>query len=319
MIFRRKNKNRRFEQARILDVKLSSNHVRSARLRVLGLALSMACGALVVIVVLWRGGEWLLDRLIYDNSAFAIAHFDLKTDGVMSEEYLRNCAGVKRGANLFVVDLNQVRRNLELVPWIKSAAVERILPDTLKLRLTERTPVAQFIAWQTQPNGGVLKVTNHFDAAGFVMLPLNRQFRAASAPVVDQFPEITGPAVTDIRPGRLVENLQVRAALRLIEEFDRSPMSGVVDIARIDVSMSEVLQLYTSQGAEATLPLDNFAQRLNRWRLAWDHARDRGRFMAAIDLSISKNVPTRQVDASSVNPPPPQKKSKPSQTPRRHV
>lgn len=318
MMFRRKNRNRRFEQARILDVKLSSNHVRSARLRLVGLSLSLACGALVVVFVLWRGGEWLLDRLVYDNSAFAIRHFDLKTDGVMSDEYLQSCTGVKPDANLFVVDLNQVRRNLELVPWIKSAAVERILPDTLKIRLTERTPVAQFIAWQGQAGGGFLRFTNYFDAAGFVMLPLPRQFRTSTAPPVDQLPEITGMAATEARPGRQTENPQVRAALRLIEEFDRSPMSGVVDITRIDVSTPEVLQCYTSQGAEATLPLENFGRQLNRWRLAWDHAREKGRFMAAIDLSITKNVPTRQVDAGSVNPPP-AKKSKPSQIPRRHV
>ena len=319
MIFRRKNKNRRFEPARILNVKLSSNQVRSARLRFLGLGLSLACGALVVVFVLWRGGEWLLDRMIYDNDAFAIRHFDLKTDGVMSEEYLQICAGVKRGANLFVVDLNQVRRNLELVPWIKSAAVERVLPDTLKLRLTERSPVAQFITWQNQASGGVLKVTNYFDDAGFVMLPLSNQFRKAGAPAADSLPEISGPAMTEVRPGRQVDIPQVRAALRLIEEFEKSPMAGVVDITRIDISTPGVLQCSTSQGAEATLPLENLVQQLNRWRLAWDHARDRGRFMAAIDLSISKNVPTRQVDASSVNPPPPKKKSKPSQTPRRHV
>ncbi|MBC8002753.1 MAG: FtsQ-type POTRA domain-containing protein [Opitutaceae bacterium] len=319
MIFRRKNRNRRFEQARILNVKLSSNHVRSARLRFLGLGLSIVCGALVVTFILWRGGEWLLDRLIYDNGAFAVRHIDPQTDGVLSTNYLRVCAGVKPGANLFVVDLNQVRRNLELVPWIKSAAVERILPDTLKIRVTERTPVAQFITWQAQANGAPpLRVTNHFDAAGFVMLPLNRLYREGSVPVMDQFPEISGSAMSGVPPGRYEENPQVRAALRLVEEFERSPMSGVVDITRIDVSTPGVLQCYTSQGAEATLPLDNLGQQLNRWRLAWDHARERGRFIASIDLSISKNVPTRQVDASSVNPPPP-KKSKPSRTPRRHV
>ena len=320
MIFRRKNKNRRFEQARILDVKLSSNHVRSARLRFLGLGLSLACGALVVVYILWRGGEWLLDRLIYENSAFAVRHIEVQTDGVMSREYLRFCAGVKLDANLFVVDLNQIRSNLERVPWIKSAAVERILPDnTLKIRLTERTPIAQFITWQSQANSALLKVTNHFDDTGFVMLPLSRQYREISAPAADQFPEVTGLATTEIRPGRPVENAQVRAALKLIEEFDRSPMSGVVEIIRIDVSTPGVLQCYTSQGTEATLPLENFGQQLNRWRLALDHARDHGKFIAAIDLSISKNVPTRQVDATTVNPPPIKKKSKPSQTPKRHV
>lgn len=319
MIFRRKNKNRRFEQARILDVKLSSNHVRSARLRFLGLGLSLACGALVVVFILWRGGEWLLDRLIYENSAFAVRHIDAQTDGVMSKEYLRKCAGVKPGANLFVVDLNQVRRDIELVPWIKSAAVERILPDTLKLRMTERTPVAQFSKWQRQASGASLKVTNYFDDTGFVMLPLDRQYREVSAPAADQFPEVSGLAESEGLPGRPVENPQVRAALKLIEEFDRSPMSGVVEIIRIDVSTPGVLLCYTSQGTEATLSLENFGQQLNRWRLVWDHSRTQGRLIAAIDLSISKNVPTRQMDATTVNPPPIKKKSKPSQTPRRHV
>lgn len=47
--------------------------------------------------------------------------------------------------NLFALDLARIKRDLELAPAIQSAAVERVLPHTLKIRVTEREPVAQIV------------------------------------------------------------------------------------------------------------------------------------------------------------------------------
>ena len=95
-------------------------------------------------------------------------------------------------------------------------------------------------------------------------------------------------------------------------------MAVLVGRARIDCSTPDILLCSTSQGAEATFPLDDPARQLNRWRLVWDHARLVGKFVAAIDLSIAKNVTARLVDATTVNPVPPTRPPTP-RTPRRHV
>src|SRR5258708_7839057 len=128
---KRKPKNRRLGREQVLDVKLRSSKVRAARLRVVAIAAGAAFSVVFFLYLTWRTGAWALDRLVYENKAFALQELDLQTDGVIAVEQLRRWAGVQSGQNLFALDLARVKRNLELVPLIQCASVERILPRTL--------------------------------------------------------------------------------------------------------------------------------------------------------------------------------------------
>jgi cell division protein FtsQ len=44
--------------------------------------------------------------------------------------------------SFFSVDLEQVRHKVEQLPWIESASVRRIWPDTLRVRVVEQVPLA---------------------------------------------------------------------------------------------------------------------------------------------------------------------------------
>jgi len=65
MWFRRKLKNRRLSRGHVLDVKLRSGQVRATRLRLASVALGVTFGTFFGLYLLWRAGEWALDRLIY--------------------------------------------------------------------------------------------------------------------------------------------------------------------------------------------------------------------------------------------------------------
>ena len=54
---------------------------------------------------------------------------------------------VSRGTPILAVDLDAAKTRLETVPWVRNASIERLLPDTLYIRLTERAPLA---LWQHQ-------------------------------------------------------------------------------------------------------------------------------------------------------------------------
>src|SRR6188508_75675 len=138
-----KRKNRAFERRHVLDVKVARRQAVRHRVRVATLAASLSLGTLFAIYLLWRVGDWSMNRFIYENKAFAIQEIDLRTDGVISLEQLRRWSSVKAGQNLFALDLARVKRDLELVPAIESVAVERVLPQTLKIRVVEREPLAQ--------------------------------------------------------------------------------------------------------------------------------------------------------------------------------
>jgi len=304
MWFKRKPKNRRFDRPQLLNVKLRSSQTRAARFRLAGLGLSISFSLVLVLFVLWRGGEWVLDRLVYENDAFAILKIEVLTDGVIAPEHLRRWASVKVGQNLLALDLARVKRDLELVPLIQTAAIERVLPRTLRLRITEREPVAQVLAMQAAGAGGYEQVIYHLDETGFVMLPLDPRFRAAPAVVqIDTLPTISGVGTRDLRPGRRVDSLQVRAALELISKFDYSPMAGLAEVQRINVTTPEILEVFTSHGAEIVFSLNPFEQQLRRWHLVYDLYQKQGKAIAMLDLSIANNVPLRLVEPGAASLP----------------
>lgn len=54
---------------------------------------------------------------------------------------------IRRGESLLGLDVPRTKERLEALPWIKSAVVERRLPDMLRLTIVERVPVA---LWQRE-------------------------------------------------------------------------------------------------------------------------------------------------------------------------
>src|SRR5476649_1443363 len=119
MWFRREQKNRRLRRGGVLNVKLRSDQVRATRTRLVSIALGVTFGTVFGLYLLWRTGEWALDKFIYENSTFAIQSIEVQTDGVIAPEQLRSWTNVKPGANLIALDLASVKRNLEFIPAIE--------------------------------------------------------------------------------------------------------------------------------------------------------------------------------------------------------
>src|SRR4030095_8179624 len=138
-----KPRNRRLGREHVLEVKLRSSKLRAARLRMAAWGLGTVFALVFGAGTLWCAGEWLLQRFVYQNEAFNIQELDIQTDGVLSVDQIRRWTGVGLNQNLFAVDLPQVQRRLELIPVIRSASLERVLPRTLVVRIIEREPLAQ--------------------------------------------------------------------------------------------------------------------------------------------------------------------------------
>src|SRR5262249_8593817 len=58
-----------------------------------------------------------------------------------------SAVGVRLGDPIFSVDLEAARARLLTLPWVATATIERRLPDTIYVRITETTPLA---LWQQQ-------------------------------------------------------------------------------------------------------------------------------------------------------------------------
>src|SRR6516162_10708597 len=50
-------------------------------------------------------------------------------------------AGFEVGTNVFRVDLEEIRKRVEELDWVRYASVQRVLPDQIIIKIVEREPI----------------------------------------------------------------------------------------------------------------------------------------------------------------------------------
>jgi cell division septal protein FtsQ len=299
MFFKRKTRNRRLNSGTVLDVKLRSDQVRATRSRALAVSLGVAFATFFCLFLVWRTGEFILRKLVYENTSFAIAEVDAKTDGVIAADQIKRWASVKIGQNLMALDLVRVKRDLELVPFVQSVTVERVLPRTLRIRVTERQPVAQVRLVHPRPTGGYDTNVVHLDVDGFAMAPIDPRIRNTPPTPADlALPLVTGVNPMDVKAIGQTDSEQVRGALELIGKYYQCPMAGITDLKCVDVSSPEILIVTTGQGSEITFGVRDIDQQLLRWREIYEQGLRYNKSIRSLDLAVKNNIPARWMEAS---------------------
>lgn len=316
MAFKRKPRNRRHSRGHVLNVKLSSSQRRGNRVRRLTWCIAGFLLLFGIVYGGWRGVDAIIEHWVYNNDAFAITRLEIETDGVLASEQIRSWAGVRPNSNLMRLDLGRVKRDLEMVPAIESIAIERVLPGTLRIHVSEREPLAQVNLPRSEGMAGGRYTV---DARGHFMFPIETMQRATPPALTnDYLPALLGVRPQDVRAGRQSESPQVHAALDLLQAFNRSSLVGVVEVKHIDVSRPGALVLTTVQGNEITFGPGDFELQLRRWRTVHDHAARFGRHLATLDLAVGNNSPMQWLDAAAVGAPP-ARPPKPSPYKKKHV
>jgi cell division protein FtsQ len=185
----------------------------TGKLKLVLVVVAIAVGATTAWIALHRYGteSWRFRLDSSDNISIA------GTRNVTRAQVLEVMAGdIER--NIFFVPLAQRQQQLEQIPWVKSATVMRLLPDRLKIVVTERTPVA-FVDMNSH-----IQVV---DASGVVM-PL--------APVTNakySFPVIVGMSDSDPLSTRAA---RMKIYAQFIKELDSSGAHYSSDISDVDLS-----------------------------------------------------------------------------------
>lgn len=319
LFWKKKQKNRRLGREYVLDVKLRSSQIRATRTRLTLIGLSALFAAVFCFYMVWRSGEYALNRLIYQNPTFALQQIEVQTDGVIAPDQLRRWAGVKVGDNLLSLDLARIKRDLEMVPMVQFVSIERILPHTLRIGVQEREPIAQVNVPRPRPGGGLEVAVFLLDAAGWVMMPLEPLQRSVPAPEGSSYPLIVGLTANQLQAGRRIESPQVLAALELLNEFEHSPMVGLTDIRQVDVSAQDVLVAKTIHNSEVTFSLKEPSQQLSRWRQIFDVGQRQAKAIASVDLAVNNNIPVRWIEPEAAAAAPIQKTVKPLKPRKKNV
>ncbi|HEY0592869.1 MAG TPA: FtsQ-type POTRA domain-containing protein [Thermoanaerobaculia bacterium] len=166
---------------------------------------------LLLVVTLLLGGAWLW-RKTQEDTRFAITTVEITGIVHAPRTAIEAIADGYEGANLFRLDLEGVRARLRRQPWIESVAVEKKLPDTLQIAITERKPAALVAA-----KDGL----RYVDRSGVVFARLSPEVGDPDLPLIGE----TAPA-------------DIRAAVAFLETLRRERPDLYARVSQISASRS---------------------------------------------------------------------------------
>lgn len=114
--------------------------VRRARRGTLGrviVAVEITGGCLVAAYLVWSAYANVMA-----SERLKVERVDVRGSRFLSEGEVRELLGPAVGENILGVDIESLKARLRASPWVADATVSRTLPDTLRVDIRERLPLA---------------------------------------------------------------------------------------------------------------------------------------------------------------------------------
>ena len=178
------------------------------------------------------------------------------------------------GRNIFFVPLEERRRQLEQIPWVRSATVMRLLPNRLSIAVQERKPVAF-----AQVGSRVMLI----DADGVLLEPPAGRARYS-------FPVISGTAEAEPHSTRAA---RMKIYMRLIDELDSGGAHYSENLSEVDLSDPEDVKITVADENGAVLVHlgnENFLERFKTYIAHVQGWRRQFQKLDSVDLRYDKQV-----------------------------
>ena len=200
-----------------------------------------------IFALLAGGGWWFLDHSPY----FRVERIEVVNEHSYAPSEIVAMAQVAPGENIFRMDLEGGRRRLASEVNIRDAALERVFPDTVRIRVFEREPRARvkFGRYYTVDDRGVV-------------------LKDRKETAVSGLPVITGVKIKD---GLIYPPADGESVLAILKAMDQRGISSYVSVSEMDASDSETIVLRTAQNLEVTLARDDLAAQIGRLEVVLPH------------------------------------------------
>ncbi len=227
------------------DKRFRRAHVRPVRRRRWRALLKpfITYGALtsVTLYALYRGGA-----VVADARALRIDEIAVRGNVQLSSGAVMATLSGLRGQNILLSDLHAWRERLLASPWVKEAALRRVLPSTIEVVVREREPIGL-----GRLHGALYLV----DDEGTVIDAYGPLYAGFDLPIIDGL-----STVPSGREGSAVDGTRAQLAARLISSLRSSPDVGN-RLSQVDVSDARNAAVILSDdpaliyvGAERFLP-----------------------------------------------------------------
>jgi cell division protein FtsQ len=87
-------------------------------------------------------GAWAAWQRVFASEKLRVGHLEVKGNQFLSEGEVRELIGPAVGENILALDIEGLKSRLRASPWVADATVTRTLPDTLRVEIHERVPLA---------------------------------------------------------------------------------------------------------------------------------------------------------------------------------
>ena len=237
MFLRKKNRRRVDVAKKTGELKAAAKHHAPTALKVLISAL--VTGALAY-------GSVLGYRFATTSPTFALGHIKVSGADRANENALVKLGGITLGTNLFVLDTSAIERALIAHPWVKRVSVQRRLPSTLSIEVTEHNAVAMMSL-------GDLYLVNSE----------GEPFKRVQANEALDLPLLTGVEREDFVAHREASLAAVRQTLAVVEAYSASAASKGHPLSEVHVDEAGVT-LVTDSGEEIKMGEGGLSEKLER-------------------------------------------------------
>jgi cell division protein FtsQ len=246
----------------------------------------LGVGVLLMVsaIIAWHGAE---EFLIKDNR-FRVAQADdfagpspnLIVEGIhyASASQIRHVFAPDFGRSLYLVPVQERRAQLVQIDWVEDAAVSKIWPNTLRVRVAERKPVA-FVRLQPNHRDGASQLAL-IDKDGYILRP-----RVAA--------RFTLPVITGIRESEARENrrARVRRVLGMLREI--GPLAEQISEVNVADPNNLVVAEHVDNGVVNLMPGDeNYTDRLQNFLANYEEIKSKRPDAKTLDLRVDGAITT---------------------------
>ena len=241
----------------------------------------LIAGVLLMVIALfaWRTTEEFLIK----DSRFRITEADdlagqspnLVLEGVRyaSASQIRHIFAEDFGRSLYLVPVEKRRERLLQIDWIEEASVARIWPNTLKVQVHERTPVA-FVHLPPNAKDGMSRFAL-IDREGSILRP-----KVAA--------KFTLPVITGIRESESPEDRRARVhrVLAMLKEI--GPLSkDISEINAADPNNLTIAEHVEDSVVNLMLGEENYGERLQNFLANYSEIRAKRPDVKTLDLRVA--------------------------------
>jgi cell division protein FtsQ len=205
---------------------------------------------IVLLAVVLLVGSVMAYGKVTGSQLFALKEIELQGTKRVSAEEMRRSLETYKTRSLWQLDLQAIRTTIEKNPWVQEAEISRVLPDSLRVTIHEREPVAP---WHS-PQGPVVWVDREARSLG--ELDFNQMENVP--PIIMGLEEGIGETIKEANRKRM-ETYQL-----LLNELDQGGAKLSEEIDEVDLKEVQAVRLRLKHKINVFVGGSEFRSRLEK-------------------------------------------------------